>query len=164
MTNIHIGGSGKPCVDASTGAVKIHTSACCPTCNVCSTSKEPVAYRVDITEIDVNRCDECEDYNGQFLVPDAHCEESFTDGGASKILNVYHYQDTNYFTKVTYTIGSIAAGGPAVLASLTFTLDHGTSPVNCTAFNAVGIPLVDVSWPFAYVCDGSSAECTLTSL
>jgi hypothetical protein len=174
---IHIGAGGLPCVDASTGNVKLHSSACCVTCTNCRDSNAPLAWKIVIEGIENGTCDQCTLYNDSYVLPfqpppaDAcqwkttvitdHCE---TDPGGIRnflfhVLNVASGSDYDLGLQLGDATGSGIIGWnkdntpPVPGGALTLPI--------CVDVDEV---VMESNVNSGTVCDGSDSTCTLTAL
>jgi len=172
MTDIHIGASGLPCVDASTGKVKLHSGDCCVDCDTCSGSG-PVAYKAKFDAIESNdNCGSCSSYEISYVVPNtatgAICTWANTVGvpdacdvpsaGSAEVRIMASTAGSNHYVSVAYTWG--VSGGSAI--DIDFSENYGTNKPDCVSFNNEDIQRTGDT--VSSYCDASAATCRLTAL
>ena len=173
MTNIHIGGSGKPCVDASTGNIKLH-SGCCATCSWCdgTTNNAPKSYKVEFKNILDGTCGDCEEFRRSYLVPNtSSCtwsmsttDTDYCSLGTGRDVQLIMSAAVSPYTpqvQITYTIGGSLN---AVWRNNYGVAADGTKP-DCTAFNAESIAwYTGTLFPHCVANGTPESTCELTAL
>ena len=178
---IHIGAGGLPCVDASTGNVKLHSTACCATCSACTgtSNNAPVAYKATFALIDHLQptpvCSQanCRLYNISYLVPvSSHVAGNWVNGtDVPDRCSIANPDDGTVEIIISHdgTDGEVAVayswGHPAVPTDIEikYIKPYSGAKVPCLTFNSLDIPYSSNVGVGSY-CDVASSTCKLTTL
>jgi hypothetical protein len=179
---IHIGGSGLPCVDASTGNIKLHSGDCCEDCSACTgsgTDNAPLAYKATFALIDHLQptpvCSQanCRLYNISYVVSvSAHvacnwvnatdvpdrCSVANPEDGTVEI--IISHDGTDGEVAVDYSWGHTAV--PTDI-EIKYVKPYSGAKVPCLTFSSLDIPYSSNVGVGSF-CDVTSSTCKLTAL
>jgi len=172
MTDIHIGASGLPCVDASTGNIKLHTPSCCGTCGVCDDSEIAMLYKVEIEGTANGTCGNCDGLNATYVVEASagtqNCSFAFSgtgyadicDHGAERVVQLILSDGTDVL--VNYIFEDAELGGVDVSQSAALKNDNVSPKPTCKTWDRY-----DVGYQIASdntVCVWTNTHAYLTAL